>query len=185
MIHKLIRLYKNFKISKIKKKIQNFSAESILCYPAIIDKPYNLNVQDYVYIGPNSWISCHAKVTIQRGTIIGPRLKIYTGNHNYENQIAIPYDNITYAKKVTISENVWVGGDVIILPGVNIGEGSVIAAGSVVTKSFPMGSVIGGNPAKVIKQRDLDVYNRLKLEDKIYLKMKKSGELKLKIEALE
>lgn len=160
------------------KSINHFGKGSVLSFPVIIDKPDNLNIGDYVYIGPGAWISCHANVLIKRGTIIGPRLKIYTGNHNYENTTSIPYDNVTLGKRVVISENVWIGGDVIILPGVTIEEGCVVAAGSVVTKSFPMGSVIGGNPAKILKDRDKEMYFKLKSEDKIYLKMKQEGMLK-------
>jgi acetyltransferase-like isoleucine patch superfamily enzyme len=154
------------------KKFRKYGKGTSVNYPIDIEYPENLILEDYVHLGPNSWFSCYNLVTIGRGTIIGPRIKVYTGNHNYDSDLSIPYDNITLAKKVTIGENVWIGGDVIILPGVEIGEGSIIAGGSVVTKSFEAGSIIGGNPAKVIKSRDMDKYYALKSEDKIYLKLK-------------
>ena len=72
-------------------------------------------------------------------------------------------------KPVNIGENVWIGSRVTILPGVNIGEGAVVGAGSVVTGNVPKGAVVGGNPAKVIKYRNLELYDKLKQEGRIYL----------------
>ena len=62
--------------------------------------------------------------------------------------------NIVKAKPIIIEDNVWITMNAIILPGVTIGKNSVIAAGSIVTKSMPSNSLIGGNPAKVIKEID-------------------------------
>lgn len=75
-----------------------------------------------------------------------------------------------YESLVVIGENVWVGSSAIILPGITIGEGAVVGAGSVVTKDVPAFAVVGGNPTKVLKYRDIERYNKLKLQDKIYLK---------------
>lgn len=182
MIEKIKRFIKRKLTEKIKKKVGYIGENSNVNYPITVDKPQNLRISDFVYIGPGAWISCHGIVTIKRGSIIGPRLKIYTGNHNFDSEVAIPYDNITFAKSVTVNENVWIGGDVIIMPGVEIGEGCVVAGGAVVTKSFPDCCVIGGNPAKIIKERDKTNYFRLKSEDKIYLKMKQQGIFKTVIQ---
>jgi len=72
-------------------------------------------------------------------------------------------------KAVTIGENVWIGTHVLILPGAEIGEGAVIGAGTVVSGVIPPMAVVGGNPAKVIKYRDRETYERLKAEGTIYL----------------
>lgn len=154
------------------KKFQKLGKGSSVIYPIEIEYPENFIVEDYVLIGRNAWISCYDEVIFKSGTITGPRLKIYTGNHNYDSTISIPYDHITFAKKTIIGENVWIGGDVILLPGVELGEGSVVGAGAVVTKSFEPGSIIGGNPAKLIKKRNMDQYYDLKEKNKIYLKLK-------------
>ncbi len=61
---------------------------------------------------------------------------------------------LEYAKPVRIGNDVWIGGGAIIYPGVNIGNGAVIAAGAVVTKSVPDDVVVGGNPAKILKEID-------------------------------
>lgn len=90
---------------------------------------------------------------------------IITQNHNYEGEL-LPYDNTYICKKVEIEDNVWLGHRVIILGGITIGEGSIIQAGAVVTKSVPTCSIVGGNPAKVFKKRDEEHYYRLKKEGK-------------------
>jgi acetyltransferase-like isoleucine patch superfamily enzyme len=157
-------------------------ANTELLLPIHISIPQNLHVGSQVYVGPEAYISTYAPVYIGNGSIFGPRVKIFTGNHRYENPTALPYDEVTLAKSVRIGENVWVGADVLLLPGVEVGEGAVIAAGAVVTKSVPKGAVVGGNPAKVLKYRDLDNYDRLKAEGKIYLAMKAAGELQMRVE---
>lgn len=172
---KLFNYTKRRASKRIEKKIGSIGEGVVLTHPIQISGAENLILGDYVYIGPNAWISCHTKVDIKRGTIIGPRLRIYTGNHNYDSDISIPYDNIVLAKSVNIDKNVWIGGDVIIMPGVSIGEGCIVAGGSVVTKSFPPYVLIGGNPAKIIKERNKEKYLKIQSEDKIYLKMKQEG----------
>ena len=87
----------------------------------------------------------------------------------------LPYDDIYEIKDVVIGENVWIGADVTLLPGVEIGDGAVVAACSCVTKPVPPMALVGGNPARVIKYRDEQVYARLKAEGQIYLDLKKAG----------
>ena len=98
----------------------------------------------------------------------GPDVLIITDNHNYENATRIPYDEKYISKKVVIEDNVWVGARVIILPGVTISEGAIIQAGAVVVKDVPKCSIVGGNPAKVFKQRNIEHYFKLKNEGKFY-----------------
>ena len=95
----------------------------------------------------------------------GTECMIVTQNHNYEGDM-IPYDNTYVYKNVTIGECVWFGNRVIVTGNVTIGEGAIIAAGSVVCKDVPPLAIVGGNPAKVIKYRDKNHYYRLKAEGK-------------------
>lgn len=128
----------------------------------------NLYLEDDILIGPNCFINCQGEVYIKRGTIFGPNLTIYSINHKYKNTTALPFDDNDILGKVVINENCWIGCNVIILPGVEIGERCVIGAGAVVTKSIPPFSVVGGNPAKVIKEIPVDNYYKLKNDNQIY-----------------
>jgi len=76
----------------------------------------------------------------------------------------LPYGTDYVDKPVIIERNVWLGNHVIIVPGVHIGEGAIIAMGSVVTKNVSAGAVVGGNPAEVLKFRDPDAYKKLESE---------------------
>ena len=98
----------------------------------------------------------------------GRGLTIFSTNHNYNSDKLIPYDEIDIPKPVVIKDFVWCGANVTILPGVTIGEGAVIGAGSVVTKDVPDYAVVAGNPAKVIKYRDIEKFKKLKKEGKFY-----------------
>jgi acetyltransferase-like isoleucine patch superfamily enzyme len=82
--------------------------------------------------------------------MFGPNVSIFAATHEVEVQSR--RDNVEYAYEVTIGEDCWIGGHVVILPGVTIGDGVTIGAGSVVTKSIPSWSVAIGSPAKVVKK---------------------------------
>lgn len=92
--------------------------------------------------------------TIGDNVLMAPECIVYTTNHNFmdRNKLIIE-QGITAEFPVTIGNDVWIGRRVIILPGVKIGNGAVIAAGSVVTKDVPPYTLVGGNPSKVIKER--------------------------------
>jgi acetyltransferase-like isoleucine patch superfamily enzyme len=87
-------------------------------------------------------------IILEDNVVLGPGVVIFSSTHDY-NFLALP----DISAPVKICRYVWVGGKSIILPGVVIGEGAVIGAGSVVTKDIPPYCVAVGNPAKVIKQR--------------------------------
>ncbi|OPG69310.1 acetyltransferase [Pseudomonas ogarae] len=97
----------------------------------------------------------------------GVGLKILTQSHNYSGE-SIPYDKTIIVKDVIIGDNVWIGMSVMVLPGVRIGEGAIIQAGSVVSKSIPDLAIAGGNPAEVIRFRDKNHYFKMK-QDERYL----------------
>ena len=88
------------------------------------------------------------------------------GSHDYDHVSAIPYGKEVTRKQVLIGDFVWLGQDVTICGNITIGEGAVVAIGSVVVKDVPPFAIVGGNPAKVIKYRDLDHYNKLKEQRK-------------------
>ena len=93
---------------------------------------------------------------------------IISDNHNYNNGTALPYDSQIVEKSVEVGNCVWFGANVVVLPGTKIGEGVVVQAGSVVHGEIPDCAIIGGNPAKIIKYRDLEHFQRLKSEGKFH-----------------
>lgn len=101
-------------------------------------------------------------VFIGRGAILGPEVTIYSANHNFKNAKALPYDKEYINKKVIIGENVWFGGQIIIVPGVEIGEGCIVGAGTVVSGKIEEYSIVVGNPCKVIGLREEKEYIDLK-----------------------
>lgn len=106
-----------------------------------------------VYINTNCTILDSAKVTIGDYTMIGPNVQICTPGHPIKPDERNG-EKCEFAKPINIGANCWLGAGVIILPNITIGEGSVIGAGSIVTKDIPPHSVAVGNPCKVIKSVD-------------------------------
>lgn len=93
-------------------------------------------------------------VTIGKDVMIGPELMCYTTNHETtRTDIPMIDQGFSKTRPITIGDDVWIGSRVIILGGVNVGNGAVIGAGSVVTHDVPPYSVVGGNPARIIKSR--------------------------------
>ncbi len=140
----------------------------------------NIIWHDNIYIGPMAYIWAVGGLEICENVILGPRVTIHTSNHRYEDATMLPYDGYSYAKKVTIEKNVWIGDSSMIAPGVTIGEGSIVAMGSVVTKDVPKYSIVGGNPAKVIKQRDIEKYQELDKNKMYYMRLKKENKVEWK-----
>ena len=94
----------------------------------------------------------------------GTNVKIMLGSHDYEYGDKIPYGSHYTTKHVVIDDFVWLGSDVTISGNVHIGEGAIVAIGSVVVKDVPPCAIVGGNPAKIIKYRDIEQFNKLKME---------------------
>jgi len=114
-----------------------------------------ISIEDECNIGEYCHISCISKIQIGRGVLAGRWLTIvdnFHGHVNSEDLSNYPGDRMLTSKgDVIIQDGVWIGDKVTILPGVTIGSNCIIGANSVVTKSFPANSVIGGNPARLIK----------------------------------
>ena len=161
-------------INKFKKKIYLHKVQRVA-------KSYgnNLKVNGESYVTPNTILGNNVNfngmkiqgsgnITIGDNFHSGIECMIITSIHNYDNGNAIPYDDTIISKDVIIEDNVWLGNRVTILPGVKIGEGAIIQAGSVVVKDVPKYAIAGGHPAKVFKSRDIEHYEKLKEEGKFH-----------------
>ncbi len=120
-----------------------------------INQPFYCDYGKHIRLGKRFFANFHltvldeAYVTIGDDCFLGPNVSIYTACHSTN-----PVERNTrleWAKPVTIGHNVWIGGDVTILPGVTIGDNCTIGAGSVVTRDIPANSIAAGNPARVIR----------------------------------
>lgn len=120
--------------------------------PFYCDYGYNIHTGKNVFFNFNCVVLDVMKVEIGDHVLIGPDVQIYTATHPLDAKTRNSW--LEYAKPVRIGNDVWIGGGAIIYPGVNIGNGAVIAAGAVVTKSVPDDVVVGGNPAKILKEID-------------------------------
>ncbi len=134
--------------------------------------PENIVLGSNIWIGDHTNIYAQGKVIIKDGTILADHVDIRTANHYYDGEDLnlLPFDEKILIGTVTIEENVWIASHCVILPGVTIGEGAVIAAGSIVTKSVEPMSVVAGNPAKIVKYRDRKRYEKLRKQNCIYMK---------------
>ena len=126
----------------------------------------NIEIENNVHIGDNAFISGVGGLYIGDNTHISRNLVLYTDNHNYTGDL-LPYDEKLIYKPVKIEKNVWIGMNVIILPGTYIEEGAIIGAGAVVSGRIPKYSIYGASLGKIIKLRDKNHYEKLN-EDKKY-----------------
>ncbi len=120
-----------------------------------LNPPFYCDYGDHISFGKNCFVNYNctiidvAKVTIGNNCLLAPNVAIYTAGHPIHP--ATRNSLYEYGIEVTLGDNVWVGGNVVICPGVHIGSNSVIGAGSVVTRDIPEWSVAVGNPAAVVK----------------------------------
>lgn len=121
----------------------------------------NIKIGDNVHVGSGALWNALGGIEINDNVIIGPNSVIWTFNHNYNSEKFLPYDEVEILKKVQIKSNVWIGANVMINPGIEIGEGSIIAMGSVVVKNVEPCTIVGGNPAQKIGERDIDYYQKI------------------------
>ena len=112
------------------------------------DYGYNIDIGSNFYSNHNLTIVDVCKVTIGNNVLFGPHVMISTGTHPLD---PIERQKTEYGASISIGNDVWVGGNVSILPGVKIGNNCVIGAGSVVNRDIPDNSVAVGNPCRVIK----------------------------------
>lgn len=118
--------------------------------PFRCDYGCNISIGHNFFANFNLTILDEANVTIGDNVCIGPNVSIYTACHPLDADLRDTW--VEWAEPVTIGNSVWIGGGATILPGISIGDRSVVGAGSVVTRDVPPGVVVAGNPARVVKQ---------------------------------
>ena len=118
--------------------------------PFWCDYGFNIEVGAQFYANHGLTVLDGNKVSFGDHVLVGPNCGFYTAGHPLD--AALRKQGLEYARPITVGNNVWIGGNVCVLPGVTIGDNAVIGAGSVVTHSIPPNVLAAGNPCKVIKQ---------------------------------
>ncbi|MCM1157999.1 MAG: sugar O-acetyltransferase [Clostridium sp.] len=133
------------------KRILNKTGETFWIEPSFwCDYGYNIEIGENFYSNHNLVILDGARVTFGDNCFIAPNCGFYTAGHALD--VEQRNKGLEIALPITIGNNVWIGGNVVVLPGVTIGDDTVIGGGSVVTKDIPSGVIAAGNPCKVIRE---------------------------------
>lgn len=164
----LLNAYNNLSYSQksekrkiISKMFGSIGTNVSVANPFICDYGKNIFIGNNVSINMNcTFVDCN-KITIGNNVLIASNVQLYTATHpvEFEERVIQDWNTEnghyfcnTYAKPITIGNGCWLGGGVIVLPGVTIGDRSVIGAGSVVTKDIPEDCVAVGNPCRIIRK---------------------------------
>lgn len=113
--------------------------------PVQIDFGKQITIGKNVFINHSLTCMSAGGITIDDNVQIGPNVTMVTTNHDFDDRYSL------CCKGIHIKENVWIGANVVIMPGVTIGENAIIAGGALVTKDVEANTIVGGNPAKVLK----------------------------------
>lgn len=157
---------KNFVIAKLWYRLKHVSSLFIPSLNCNISKDFKAGC--YSYVGPNSVI--YPKVAIGNYTMLANNVSIMGGDHKFDIPgIPIVFSGRSGVKPTIIGHDVWIGAHSLVMCGVEIGNGAIIAAGSVVTKDVPSYTVFGGVPAKEIKRRftekEINLHEKMLLEN--------------------
>ena len=129
-----------------------FAHHPWICSPIHVDYGRNILVGEGSFINVNAVFVDTCPIRIGARTLVGPNCSFYSGSHPVDPALRNGLLGPEWGKPITIGDDCWIGGDVTVLPGVHIGRGSTIGAGSVVTKDVPAFQVAAGNPARLIRK---------------------------------
>lgn len=160
------------RLEKIKKQLKMLGSNVFLDQTTKIIWPERISIHNNVHVQHDCQFYGGGEIEIGEGTIFAHEVQILTQNHNYDSDDLeyIPYDKRLNNKRVIIGRYVWIGARTTILPGVIIGDGAVVGAGSVVSKDVPPYAVVAGNPARVVKYRSqIEKFKELLAQGKGYI----------------
>lgn len=175
MIRFLIRLIQERRVKRLKARLRS-CGDKVYIHPSVqIADPELVTIGNNCHFQNDSKLfACGGGIEIGDGCIFSHEIQVFARNHYYDGEDLklLPYDERYFCRKVVIGKYVWIGARATILPGVTIGDGAVIGAGSVVTKDVPSCAVVGGNPAKVVKYRNIEKFNDLAAKNMSYILQK-------------
>ena len=152
IIKKFLKKVRIFVLKKTSLKKWN-CGRGFYCGYKGVSKTARIDVGDYVYVG-NKFHFSVGYINIGSYTLVASQVSIVGGDHIYHKPgVFFRTLDVEKREKVIIGSDCWIGHGVIIMSGVKIGDGAIVAAGSVVTRSIPSCSIYGGIPARYIKER--------------------------------
>ncbi|HEO7045734.1 MAG: sugar O-acetyltransferase [Peptostreptococcus sp.] len=138
----------------LKKFFGKVNGDFLIFSPLKCGVGYNIEIGNYVVMNSNCSLLDGAKIKFGNNIWVGPNCGFYTSGHSIDPQKRL--EGYGYAHPIIVEDNVWIGANVLIVcsenRGITIGENSVLAAGSVITKDVPANVLVGGNPSRVIKR---------------------------------
>ena len=141
----------------LRELLQNVDHDTVeILSPFMVDYGYNIEIGEGSFLNHNIYLMDCAKIKIGKKCFIGPNCGFYTAIHPM--LVEQRNEGLEMAKPITLGDNIWIGADVTILPGVKIGAGSVIGAKSLVSKDIPAGVLAYGNPCRVIKRIGNEIF---------------------------
>jgi len=173
-VSRLARIYQADEDEKLLRNALRTLGTNVTLSEIEVATPNRVSIGDHIYIGPKTQLHGIGYITIKDYSIISSEVYILSSIHNHVEQFAsmIPYDEIEIVKHVTIGIACWIGARAIIMPGVDLGDGCIVGAGAVVTKSWPSGAILAGVPAKLIRQRDMQHFNTCVENQEFYVLQK-------------
>jgi maltose O-acetyltransferase len=168
---KMHQICREFNKSPSKGNLKRLTAQFGACGQRVfIEQGFNCDYGDKIFIGDNVFINFNCTVidggnlSIGDNTLLGPNVQLLTIDHDVDPTLRLERHN--YAKDICIGNNVWLAAGVTVLPGVSIGDNSVIGAASVVTKDVPANCLYAGNPARKIRELStVELNNRQPKQD--------------------
>ena len=145
----------------MKKLLGSTKGDFTIIAPFWCDYGYNISIGENFFANHNTVILDGAKVTFGDNVFIAPNCGFYTAGHPLD--VLQRNQGLEYALPITVGDNVWIGAQVAVLPGVTIGNNTVIGAGSVVNRDIPSNVIAAGNPCRVIRritEKDKDKYGK-------------------------
>jgi acetyltransferase-like isoleucine patch superfamily enzyme len=158
IVYKVLGFFLNlYHLSRTKVIVYNLGGigeNVILDNNIYVNEPKNIKLGSNIFIGRDVFLNAYDTIEIGDHAVIAAGCKLITGNHGYS-EIGVPIGlQPIKLSPITLGKDIWLGYNVIILPGVELGDGCIVAAGAVVTKSFEEYSILGGVPAKLIARRN-------------------------------
>ena len=137
-------------------QLKSLGKPTLVHREAVFASHANIEIGSYCRIGAGCFLEGRGGITLSDGVILAPDVVMLSSSHDYDQDAFLPYGRDDSLKPILVGAGVWIGYRAMIMPGVELDVGSLVAAGSVVTKSVGPGEIVAGNPASKIGTRNID-----------------------------